>query len=130
MKYFLPFKSYNVNQVFSNLSICRTELFQNSFLRFTISEWNKLDTDVRNMKTYLLFRENLLALIRPIENSIYNIYDPLGIKLLHILRLGFSHLREHNVRHNSSLQVCNFNKKRLQFRCFPVTIAKLLGTTF
>ena len=37
--------------------------------------WGKLDTDVRNVKTYLLFRKNLLAFIRPIENSIYSIYD-------------------------------------------------------
>ena len=42
--------------------------------------------------------KNLLTFINinPNENSIYNIYDPLGIKLLHRLRLGFSHLREHN----------------------------------
>ena len=69
---------------------CRTELFQNSSLPFTISEWNKLDPDVRNVDTYSLFRKNLLAFIRPIENSIYSIYDPLGIKLLHRLRLGLS----------------------------------------
>ena len=33
--------------------------------------------------------------IGPIENSTYSIYDPLGKKLLHRLRLGFSRLREH-----------------------------------
>ena len=26
---------------------CRTELFRNSFLPFTVNEWNKLDSDVR-----------------------------------------------------------------------------------
>ena len=31
---------------------CRAELFQNSFLPFTTSEWNKLDTDVRNVDNY------------------------------------------------------------------------------
>ena len=83
-----------------NLLICQTELFQTSSLTFTISEWNKLDPDVRNVKTYLLFRKNLLPFVRPIENSIYSIYDTLGIKLLHRLRLGFSHLREHKFTHN------------------------------
>ena len=96
MKYFLPSKSRNVVQVASNLLICRTELFQNSFLPFTISEWNKLDPDVRNVETYSLFRENLLAFITLIENSICSIYDPLGIKLLHRLRLGVSHLLKYN----------------------------------
>ena len=27
-------------------------------------------------------------------------------------------------------KVCNFIKKRLQYRCFPVSIAKFLGTIF
>ena len=102
MKYFLPSKGRKVIQFASNLLICRTELFQNSFLTFTftISEWNKLDPDARNFETYLLIRKNLLAFIKPIENSIYSIYDPLGINFLHKLRLGFSHLREHKFRHN------------------------------
>ena len=83
------FKAFNI----------RTELFLNSFLPFTISEWNT-DPGDRKVKTYSLFRKNLLAFTRPIEDSIYRIYDILGIKLLHRLRLGFSHLREHKFRHN------------------------------
>ena len=79
-----PLQRSQRNPVDLNFLICRTELFQNSFLPFTISEWNKLDSDVRNVETYSLFGKNLLASIRPIENSIYSIYDPLGIKLLHI----------------------------------------------
>ena len=42
----------------------------------------------------------LLNFIRPTGNSTYKIYDPLGIKLLTRLRLGFSHLFEHKFRHN------------------------------
>ena len=33
------------------------------------------------------------------ENSIFSIYDPLGVKLLTRLRLQFSHLNEHKFRH-------------------------------
>ena len=76
---------------------CSTELFQNSFLLFTISEWNKLNLDVRNSDTYSLFRKNLLAFIRPIENSLYSIYGVLGIKLLHRF---FSYLCEYKFKHN------------------------------
>ena len=41
-------------------------------------------------------------MVKPSENTIYNIHDPLGVKLLSRLRLGFSHLREHKFRHNFS----------------------------
>ena len=33
-------------------------------------------------------------------NSIFNIHNPLGIKYLTRLRIGFSHLKEHKFRHN------------------------------
>ena len=33
------------------------------------------------------------------ENSIFSIYDPVGVKLLSRLRLQFSHLNEHKFRH-------------------------------
>ena len=47
-----------------------------------------------------MLRKKLLAFIRPVGNSMYGIYDPFGVKLINILRLGFSHLREHKFRHN------------------------------
>ena len=79
---------------------CRTDLFRNSFLPFSINEWNKLDPDIRNLDSHEMFRKKLLNFIRPSEKSIFNIYDPQGSKLLNRLRLGFSHLREHKFRHN------------------------------
>ena len=42
----------------------------------------------------------LLNLTRSIENSTYKIYDPLGLKLLTRLKLGFSHLSEPKLKHN------------------------------
>ena len=74
--------------------------FKNSFLPYAIKEWNKLDSEIRNAKTYASFRKMLLNFIRPIGNSTHKIYDLLGIKLLTRLRLGFSHLSEHKFRHN------------------------------
>ena len=74
--------------------------FKNSFLPYTIKEWNKLDSEIRNAETYASFRKMLLNFIRPIGNSTYKIYDPLGIKLLTRFWLGFSHLFEHKFTHN------------------------------
>ena len=47
-----------------------------------------------------MFRKKLLTFIRPLGNDTYGIYDPLGVRLLNRLCLGFSHLREHKFRHN------------------------------
>ena len=62
--------------------------------------YNKLDVNLRNAKSFLIFRNSLLKIGRPMQNSIYNIHDPVGIKYLTRLRLGLSHLNEHKFRHN------------------------------
>ena len=35
-----------------------------------------------------------------LSKAMYNIFDPIGLKFLTRLRLGFSHLNEHRFRHN------------------------------
>ena len=40
-----------------------------------------------------------MEFIRPSPNSIFDIYNPYVIKLLTSLRLGLSHLNEHNFKH-------------------------------
>ena len=42
-------------------SCCRTDLFRNSFLSFSINEWNKLDPDIRSLDSHAMFRKRLLA---------------------------------------------------------------------
>ena len=92
-------RSHRYPGCFQTLS-CRTALLQNSFLPLTITEWNKFGTDIKNIDSHAMFRKILLTFIRPPGNDTYGIYDPLGVRLLNRLRLGFSHLREHNFRHN------------------------------
>ena len=77
-----------------------TTFFQNSFLPFTLNEWNKLDSDIKNIDSHALFRKKFLTFIRPLGNDTYGIYDQLRVRLLNRLRLGFSHLREHKFKHN------------------------------
>ena len=78
---------------------CRTDLFKYSFFPYTIIEWNKLDINLRNVKSFQIFRNSLLKIRRPIQNSIFNVHDPVGIKYLTRLRLDLSHLNEHKFRH-------------------------------
>ena len=70
---------------------CRTTLFQNLFLPFTVKEWNKLDSDVKNIDSHAIFGKKVLTFTRPLENDTYGIYDALDVRLLNRLRLGFSH---------------------------------------
>ena len=75
-------------------------VFKNSYIPSTIIAWNKLDHNIRNAKSYTLFRKHRLSFIRPEPNNIFNVHNAEGIKLLVRLRVGFSHLTEHKFRHN------------------------------
>ena len=79
---------------------CRTECFKNSFFPSTLTDWFKLDRSIRNSESISVFKNKLLSFIRPVQNKIYDIFDPIGIKLLTRLRLDLSHLNEHRFRHN------------------------------
>ena len=95
-----PFqRSYRCPGCFKT-SRCRTDILRKSFLPFTVNEWNKLDSDINNSDSYAIFREKLLAFIRSVGNSMYGIYDTIGVELINRLRLAFCHLREHKFRHN------------------------------
>ena len=62
-------------------------------------KWNKLKDGIRNAKSINISKNSFIS---KKENSLFCIYDPLGIKLLTRLRLHFSHLNEHKFRHNFS----------------------------
>ena len=79
---------------------CRTEYFKNSFFPCVTGEWNKLNPEIRRSGIYNIFRKLLLNFIRPSASKVYNINDTISIKLITKLRLGFSHLREQNFKHN------------------------------
>ena len=75
-------------------------MFQVFFFPSTLSEWFKLDESIRNSESISIFKNKLLSFIPPAQSSIFNIFDPVGIKFLTRLRLDFSHLNEHRFRHN------------------------------
>ena len=95
-----PLQRSQRNQGFFQPLLCRTKIFKNPFLPYTINEWNKLDPEFRRIDSYVGFRKKLLRFIKPMENKTFNIYDPLGIKLFNRLRVDFSHLNEHKFRYN------------------------------
>ena len=96
----LPLQISQRNQGFFQPLLCRSKIFKNSFLPYTIKEWNKLDPDIRRIDSYVGFRKKLPSFIKPTENKTFTIYNTLGIKLRNRLGADFSHLNEHMLRHN------------------------------
>ena len=78
---------------------CRIDAFKYCFFPWTINEWNKLNFNIRT-SSFNIFRANFRKIIWPIPNSIFGIFNPLGLKLITRLRLGLSHLNELRFNHN------------------------------
>ena len=74
--------------------------FKNWIFPSVILEWNKLVSDIRNLKSLSLFKSRILKFIRPVPNSVFNCHNPKGLKFLTRIRLGLSHLREHKFKHS------------------------------
>ena len=80
--------------------ICRTKVFQSSCFPYCIKIWNGLETDLQNIDSYKEFKSKKKSLFIKIKSSsIFSVHDVYGVKLLSRLRLNFSHLNEHKVRH-------------------------------
>ena len=78
----------------------RTKSFKKYFFPYSINEWNNLTVEIRNAKSINIFKKSIIN--EKQENSLFSVYDPLGVKLLTRLRLQFSHLNEHKFRHGFS----------------------------
>ena len=74
-------------------------LIQEGALLLDTSEWNKLDLSIRKWTSLNIFKSRLLRFVRPLENSVFTSHNPIGIKYLTRIRLGFSHLRYHKFKH-------------------------------
>ena len=80
--------------------ICRTKVFQSSCFPYCIKIWNGLETDLQNIDSYKEFKSKKKSLFIKIKSrSIFSVHDVYGVKHLTRLRLNFSHLNEHKVRH-------------------------------
>ncbi len=103
LKKYLPGLQSSRNPIRQNLFRVfprSTAYYGNSFFPYSIDQWNKLDPEIRNIKTISSFKNALLKFIRPSPSQIYNINDFVGLKLLTRLRLNLSHLNEHKFLHN------------------------------
>ena len=76
------------------------DYFKNSFFPSTVIEWNKLNSNIRNSESLVLFKKRILVFIRPSTNSTFQCYNPEDLKLIARLSLRLSHLRFHKYKHS------------------------------
>ena len=102
LKNLIPKRNLTIRTRNSHIPIfrCRTDCFKYSFFPSTLRDWFNLDDDIRNSESISVFKNRLLLFIPPVQNSVFNIFDPKRLKLLTWLRLGFSYLSEHRFWHN------------------------------
>ena len=56
--------------------------------------------NICNSESLNVFKKRLLNFIRPSGTTVFHCHNPKGVKLLTMLRLGLSHLREHKFKHS------------------------------
>ena len=91
------YSSRNANNI--PLVRANTNYFMNIFFPSIITEWNKLDLSIRKSTSLNIFKSRLLRSVRPLENSVFTFHNPIGIKYLTRIKLGFSHLRYYKFKH-------------------------------
>jgi len=77
----------------------RTERYRNSFFPYCVSQWNILDSRIRDLPTISSFKRAIFEFLRPKPSPTFRVQSRQGIIFLTRLRVGFSHLREHKFRH-------------------------------
>ena len=78
----------------------RTERFKSNFYPNCLSEWEKLNPEIRESRSVNVFKKQLLGLIRSPSKSVYGIHDPKRLSILMQLRIGLSKLNHHKFKHN------------------------------
>ena len=86
----------------------RTERYRNSFFPFSISQWNNLDSHIRDRPSISSFKRAIFDFFRPKPASPFKTCNYYGLTLITRLRVGFSHLREHKFRHGFTIDpICD-----------------------
>ena len=73
----------------------RTEKFKSSFYPHSLSEWNKLDPEIRETSSVSVLKTKSFSQIRYPANFVHGIHNPKGIASLTQLRMGLSKLNFH-----------------------------------
>ena len=78
----------------------RTEKFKSSFYPNCLSDWNRLDPELRLAPSVAAFKKKLLSIVHPPANSVFGIHDPIGLPYLTQLKVGLRKLNFHKFKNN------------------------------
>ena len=72
----------SVSRNSENITLFKTKhnVFKNSFFPSAVIEWNNLDLNIRNVRGFTAFKNNILNFIRPTPNNVFNCENHRGIK--------------------------------------------------
>ena len=73
----------------------RTNKYLYSFFPHSMNVWTALSNFIKLSPSVSTFKKRYMDFYNADCNPVYNVHNPLGLKLLHRLRTGLSHLREH-----------------------------------
>ena len=110
----------------------RTTRFKTSFYPDCLSEWNKVDPEIRLSPSLNIFKTKLSKLIRSTPKLVYGIRDPKGLAILTQSRVGLSKLNFHGFGHNFRDTVnplCPTNDGGRGHGTFPATLSLVNGPT-
>ena len=79
----------------------RTKSFSKTFFSYCIDEWNKLNPEIINAKSIYKFKKSVVT--EKLENSLYNVHDPVGVKLLYFLCIPDFHFESYMQSENSKI---------------------------
>ena len=77
----------------------RTNCLKDSFFPPILNDWFNIAINIRNSESISLVKCRLLYFIRPVQNSVKNIFITKRLKSLNRIRLGLSHFHAHRFRH-------------------------------
>ena len=78
----------------------KRDYFKNSFFLSAITEWNNLDSNIRNSESLAIYNKHILASIRPSAGNTFHCHSPDSLKIITRPKLGLSHLQCHKFKHN------------------------------
>ena len=80
----------------------KRDYFKNSFFLSTTTEWNNLDSNIRNSESLAIFNKHILASVRPSagNGNTFHCHSPDSLKIINRPKLGLSHLQCHKFKHN------------------------------
>lgn len=79
---------------------CKRSRYKKAFFPSTISDWNRLDLDIKSSKSKPIFKRKLLNKIRPKKSPYFGLFNNNKVKYLTMLRVGLSPLNAHKHAYN------------------------------